>query len=229
MDVQIMMRPGNSAARLRLGPNESVTAEAGAMIAMSGNVSIFTSTHQRGPQGGGIMAGLKRMLSGESFFLNHFTAAPPGGEVWVATTLAGDMMTYDLRNESLIVQSGSFVACEQGIQVDLGWQGFKSLFSGESIFWLNLKGAGKTVLSSFGAIYPVEVDGEVIVDSGHIVAFNETLNFTITKAGKSWIGAMLGGEGLVCRFNGKGTVWCQSHNPRGFGSTLGPQLRPRPA
>jgi uncharacterized protein (TIGR00266 family) len=224
-----MMRPGNSAARLRLAANESVTAEAGAMIAMSGNVSIFTSTQQRGPQSGGLMAGLKRMLSGESFFLNHFTAAAPGGEVWLAATLAGDMMLYELKNESLIVQSGSFVACEQGVQIDLGWQGFKSLFSGESLFWLNMKGAGKIVLSSFGAIYPVAVDGEVIVDSGHIVAFNETLSFTITKAGKSWVGAMLGGEGLVCKFSGRGTVWCQSHNPTGFGRTIGPQLRPRPA
>jgi uncharacterized protein (TIGR00266 family) len=226
MDVQIMMRPGNSAARLRLGPNESITAEAGAMIAMSGNVSIFTSTHQR-TGASGIMSGLKRMLAGESFFMNHFTAPATGGEVWVATTLAGDMMTYELRNESLIVQSGSFVACEQGVNIDLGWQGLKSLFSGESLFWLNMKGAGKVVLSSFGAIYPVQVDGEVIVDTGHIVAFNETLNFTVTKAGGSWISAILGGEGLVCRFTGRGTVWCQSHNPTGFGRTLGPQLRPR--
>jgi uncharacterized protein (TIGR00266 family) len=228
MEVQIMLRPGNSAARLRLAPNETCTAEAGAMIAMSGNVSISTSTHAKSGGAAGIMAGLKRMLAGESFFMNHFTAAPPGGEVWLATTLAGDMMTYELRNENLIVQSGSFVAAEQSVAIDVGWQGFKSIFSGESLFWLNLRGAGKVVLSSFGAIYPVEVNGETIVDTGHIVAFNDTLNFTITKAGKSLIGSFLGGEGLVCRFSGRGTVWCQSHNPRGFGYTLGPKLKPRP-
>jgi uncharacterized protein (TIGR00266 family) len=228
MEVQIMLRPGNSAARLRLAPNETCTAEAGAMIAMSGNVSISTSTHAKSGGASGIMAGLKRMLAGESFFMNHFTAAPPGGEVWLATTLAGDMMTYELRNENLIVQSGSFVAAEQSVAIDIGWQGFKSLFSGESLFWLNLRGAGKVVLSSFGAIYPVEVNGETIVDTGHIVAFNDTLNFTITKAGKSLIGSFLGGEGLVCRFSGRGTVWCQSHNPTGFGYTLGPKLKPRP-
>ena len=139
------------------------------------------------------------------------------------------MLCVELDNENLIVQSGSFLACEDAIEMDMGWQGFKSLFSGESVFWLNLKGRGKVVLSSFGAIYPIEVDGEYIVDSGHIVAFNETLDFSITKAGKSWLQSFLGGEGLVCKFKGKGTLWCQSHNPKSFGVSLTPNLRVRKA
>ena len=136
-------------------------------------------------------------------------------------------MTYELDNESLIVQGGSFVACEEHIDVDMSWQGFKSILADDSMFWLNLKGSGKTIINSFGAIYPVEVDGEYIVDTGHIVAFNETLNFELTKAGGSWITAIMGGEGLVCRFKGQGTVWCQSHNANGFGSSLGSMLKPR--
>ena len=88
-----------------------------------------------------------------------------------------------------------------------------------------MKGSGKIILSSFGAIYPVEVDGEYIVDTGHIVAFNETLNFSITKAGKSWWHSFLGGEGLVCKFKGRGTVWCQSHNPSSFGNALTPGFK----
>jgi uncharacterized protein (TIGR00266 family) len=225
MDVEITHRPGNAAAKIRLAPGEVCVAEAGAMIAMSGDVTINTTTHSKGA--GGVMAGLKRMVAGESFFLNHYTAGRNGGEVWLAPTLSGDMMSYELRGESLIVQSGSFVASEQGVNVNVGWQGFKSLFSGEGLFWVNLSGNGKAVFNSFGAIYPIEVNGEVIVDTGHIVAFNETLNFTLTKAGKSWISSMLGGEGLVCKFQGRGTVWCQSHNPTSFGKIIGPLLRPR--
>ena len=95
------------------------------------------------------------------------------------------------------------------------------------MFWIHLTGAGKVVLNSFGAIYPVEMDGEYIVDTGHIVAFQETLDFKVTKAGKSWMSSFLGGEGLVCRFRGKGTVWCQSHNQTSFGHTLGPMLKTR--
>lgn len=225
MDVRIVHGPASAAAQLRLGPGEQCTAEAGAMIAMSGDVSISTSTHAKG--GGGMMAGLKRMIAGESFFLNHYNGGARGGEVWVAATLAGDMMQYDLKNENLIVQAGSFVACESSVAMTMGWQGFKSLLSGEHMFWLHLKGTGKVVLSSFGAIYPIEVSADHIVDTGHIVAFQETLNFDITKAGKSWVSSFLGGEGLVCRFKGRGTVWCQSHNSTAFGRVLGPLLKPR--
>jgi uncharacterized protein (TIGR00266 family) len=226
MDIELMFRPGYSAARLMLAGDEAITAEAGAMIAMSGAVGIETTTHQRSG-GGGVLKAMKRLLAGESFFLNHFKAPASGGEVWVATTLPGDMETFDLDHRKLIVQAGSFVACEQTVQMDMGWQGMKSMFSGEGLFWLHMTGHGKMVLSSFGAIYPMAVDGEFIVDTGHIVAFEDTLTFNITKAGGSWMTAILGGEGLVCRFSGKGTVWCQSHNPSAFGQALGPKLRAR--
>ncbi|MCD6051941.1 MAG: hypothetical protein K0Q55_3359, partial [Verrucomicrobia bacterium] len=75
MDINLIFQPGNSAARVALGPNESITAEGGAMIAMSGDMAIETTTKQRGGSGG-ILGGLKRMLSGESFFMNHYTAGP---------------------------------------------------------------------------------------------------------------------------------------------------------
>ncbi|MCH2206023.1 MAG: TIGR00266 family protein [Lentisphaerales bacterium] len=225
MEVEILHGPGSSAARVALGSGETLTSEGGAMVSMSGDMRITTTTMKRNQ--GGILKAMKRMLSGESFFLNHFSPGYDGGEVILATTLPGDMMTYELDNESLIVQGGSFVACEEHIDVDMSWQGFKSILADDSMFWLNLKGSGKTIINSFGAIYPVEVDGEYIVDTGHIVAFNETLNFELTKAGGSWITAIMGGEGLVCRFKGQGTVWCQSHNANGFGSSLGSMLKPR--
>jgi uncharacterized protein (TIGR00266 family) len=225
MQVELVHRPGNTAAKVTLNRGETCTAESGAMIAMSGHMNITTSTHKK--KSGSLFKAAKRLLSGESVFLNHFDTAEKVGEVWLGTDLAGDMMTLELDNENLIVQSGSFLACADGIEIDMGWQGFKSILSGESVFWLNLQGTGTVVLSSFGAIYPITVDGEYIIDTGHIVAFNETLDFTITKAGKSWLHSYLGGEGLVCKFQGKGTVWCQSHNPRSFGMMLSPELRSR--
>ena len=225
MEIDITFRPGNSIAKVSLAPNEQVTAEGGAMVTMSGDMDIKTTTHKKGK--GGLLKAAKRLLSGESFFLNHYTASNEGGEVLLATALPGDMKAIDLDNERLIVQGGSYVASSPDIDIDMGWQGFKSILSGEGIFWLNLSGKGKVVFNSFGAIYPVKVDGEYIVDTGHIVAFNETLSFTITKAGKSWISSFLGGEGLVCKFQGKGTIWCQSHNAASFGSALGPRLRAR--
>ena len=127
-----------------------------------------------------------------------------------------------------VVQS-EFLLCDENISMNTGWQGFKSMFSGESLFWLNLEGKGDIVFNSFGLIYEVDINGEdYIVDTGHIVAFEETLNFQISKAGSSWLHSILGGEGLVCRFSGRGKLWCQSHNGQNFGLKLGPKLRPRP-
>lgn len=228
MQIELLHRPGNTAAKITLEPGQAITTEAGAMIAMSGNTDITTTTHKK--KSGSLLKSMKRLLAGESLFLNHFESKDSNSaEVFLGTALAGDMMTLDLDGESLIVQNGSFMAASEDIEIDLGWQGFKSILSGENMLWLNLKGQGTLLLSSFGTIYPVEVDGEYIVDSGHIVAFDETLDFTITKAGKSWLHSFLGGEGLVCKFNGKGTVWCQSHNPSSFGGALRPSLRARKA
>jgi uncharacterized protein (TIGR00266 family) len=224
MKTEILCRPGNTAARLTLDPAEVVTTEGGAMIAMSGDMQIQTTTHARGK--GGLLTAAKRLLGGESCLLNHYTAGAQGGELWLAPTLPGDMMDFTLGGQTLVVQAGSYVASATTVSIDVGWQGFKNLFSGESMFWLRISGQGPVVLSSYGAIYPVEVSGDYIVDTGHIVAFEETLEFELTKAGKSWVGSFLGGEGLVCRFRGRGTVWCQSHNAPAFGRTIGPLLRP---
>jgi uncharacterized protein (TIGR00266 family) len=225
MQTEIVHSPGNAAARVRLESGETLTAEGGAMIAIGGEVTLQTSTHQKGK--GGILKAAKRLLGGESFFLNHYTAGLSGGEVWLAQTLPGDMMKLALEGQTLIVQAGSFVASSAGVGMEVGWQGFKNLLSGESLFWLRIGGTGRLILSSYGAIYPVPVNGEYIVDTGHIVAFEETLNFKLSKAGKSWWSSILGGEGLVCKFQGQGTVWCQSHNAPSFGQTIGPKLRSR--
>lgn len=225
MQIDIQLGPGNSVAKIQMGPNEALTAEGGAMIAMSNDMDIQTTTYKK--NSGGIMKGIKRMISGESFFINHYTAGPNGGELYLAPGLHGDMFTYELNNNALIVQSGSYLASETGVEIDFNWQGLKSMFSGEGLFWLNLNGQGKVVVNSYGAIYPVEVDGDYIVDTGHIVAFEPTLSFNISKVGRNWLSSFLGGEGFVCRFKGKGTVWCQSHNQRNFGTSIGPKLKPR--
>ena len=85
------------------------------MIAMSNDIEMQTTTYNK--NGGGIMKGLKRMLSGENFFINHYTASGNGGEVYLASTLQGDMISRTLENQSLIVQAGSYLASEPGIEI----------------------------------------------------------------------------------------------------------------
>jgi uncharacterized protein (TIGR00266 family) len=226
MQFEILAQPAASVLRLSMDAGEELTAEVGAMIAMSTGFTVETSGRKKGG-GGGLMKGLKRMFAGESFFLNHFTAQQSGQSLYLGPKLLGDIMHHNLSG-TLIVQGSSWMASDPGIDIDASWQGFgKALFSGETMFWVKCSGHGDLFLSSFGAIYEIDVDGEYTVDTGHIVAFEDTLQFRIGKAGKSLIGSFLGGEGLVCKFSGQGKLYCQSHNPPSFGSVLGPKLKPR--
>lgn len=225
MDIELLHQPDSAIARVVLDKNQEFVAEAGCMIAMSGYINASTTLRQG--KGGGILGGLKRLVGGESLFLSVFRSPVAGGEIFLAPKFIGDILVYQMNGQELVVQATSYLASESGVDIDLGFQGFKSLFSGESIFWLTISGYGSVLLNSFGGIYEVPVEGEYIVDTGHIVAFEKSLNFEITKPGSSWIGAFLGGEGLVCRFKGQGKVYCQTHNPGAFGWQVGSKLPPR--
>ncbi len=224
MEIEMLNRPANTVAKIKLGQGECIMSEAGAMIAMSGDMTVTTQTFARGGKGS-ILKGIKRMFSGENFFINKFQPGPNGGELFLGTSMVGDMITRKIDGQ-LIVQGGSFVACSDTVDVDTTWQGLVSgLFSGESFFWVKLNGTGDVIINSFGAIYEVDVEDTYIVDTGHIVAFEETLTFKVRKAGGSWLSAILGGEGLVCEFSGRGKVYCQSHNMPNFGQSLSPMLK----
>ncbi len=225
MEIELLNQPDSAIARVVLDENQEFVAEAGCMIAMSGYINASTTLRQG--KEGGIFGGLKRLVGGESLFLSVFRSPVAGGEIFLAPKFIGDILVYQMNGQELVVQATSYLASESGVDIDLGFQGFKSLFSGESIFWLTISGYGSVLLNSFGAIYEVPVEGEYIVDTGHIVAFEKSLNFEITKPGSSWIGAFIGGEGLVCRFKGQGKVYCQTHNPGAFGWQVGSKLPPR--
>lgn len=229
MEVQIIKRPSNTAAKVSLRGSEQCTTGGGAMIAMSGDMNVETSISKKeGGVGGKLLKGFGRKLAREGLFLNTFTAGPNGGDLFLATPLPGDMTAITLDGSRRIkVQSGSFVAHEESIAMGITWEGFKNMLSGESMIWLEMSGTGTVVINAFGMIYTVEVDGEYIVDTGNIAAFEETLNYTISKAGGSWVSSFLGGEGIVARFRGRGTVWCQTHADRSFGQRLTPHLIPK--
>ncbi|MHB8901162.1 MAG: TIGR00266 family protein [Thermoguttaceae bacterium] len=227
MQYEILARPAASAVKLSLELGEAVTCEVGAMIAMTPGLTVETTSRSKGG-GGGIVKGLKRMFAGENLFLNHFTARQPNQNLILGPRLLGDIMHYPMRTSTLIVQGSSWLASSPGIDIDATWQGLgKALFSGESMFWVKCVGTGDLFLNSFGAIYPVDVKDGYVVDTGHIVAFENTLDFRIGKASRSLVGSLLGGEGFVCKFSGQGKLYCQSHNPPSFGKLLGPKLKAR--
>ena len=227
MDFDVLKQPDSAVVHVRLNPYEEILSESGAMVAMSGHMDADTTLRQG--KGGGILGGLKRMMGGESIFMSRFRSGREPAEINLAPKLMGDIR-HDMRRGAgggLVVQSTSYLASTGGVDVDLGFQGLKSFFSGESIFWLNISGQGVVFLNSFGGIYEIDVNGRYVVDTGHVVAFEKGLSFNITKAGTSWLNTIFGGEGLVMTFEGRGKLYCQTHNAGAFGQLVGSRLPPR--
>lgn len=213
--------------RVILEPGEKFISEAGKMVRMSANIETDVTT--RAKSKGGILEGLKRLVSGDSFFMSTYTAEGGSpGEVVLAPSLLGEVHIIEMDGSAKwMCAGGSYMASSPDIEIETKFQGAKGFFTGESIFYLEATGSGILVVNAFGAISEKEIDGEYIVDTGHIVAFTETLDYEITKAGGSWIQSFFAGEGLVMNFKGKGKLLLQSHNPTEFGKTVGPKLPPR--
>lgn len=226
MIFDIQYRPTHSLAIIRLDPNETVRAEASAMIGMTNNVQVQTS----GPMArgaGGIFRGLKRaVLGGETFFTNTFTAIGASGEVMLAPALCGDMVVHELRGDQLFIQGSSYVAAPDSVQIDTRWQGFRGFLSGESLFFLQASGYGPVLINAFGAIETIDLDGELILDTGHLVAFTSGIDYEIGTASSGLIASWLSGEGFVLKMFGRGRLYVQSRNPEEYGRTVGGRLPP---
>ncbi|EQA36100.1 TIGR00266 family protein [Leptospira inadai serovar Lyme str. 10] len=221
MNINILYKPSYSIAKVNLEAGESIKAESGAMMSMSSHIGIETHKAQKG----GFMKSLKAaFLGGESFWMNTFSASEPG-ELLLAPTLPGDIESLAL-DGTVFVQSSSFLASSPSIDMDTKFQGMKGFFSGESLFFLKLSGKGTLLIASYGGIELLEVDGDFIVDTGHIVAFEEGLNYKIAKFG-GWKSFFFGGEGLVARFSGKGKLWIQTRNVPTLGSWFRSELPPK--
>ena len=229
MQINVEYRPSFALAIVKLTAEESLVAEAGAMVSMSSNVQIKTSSRAASGGKGGLLKSLKRAtFGGESFFMNTYTAQGGEGEITLAPTLPGDILTIPMTGPSLMIQGSSYMASAPGITIDTKWGGFKTLFGGEGLFMLKASGTGDIIVTSFGAIHQLNLNGPYIVDTGHIVAFDETLSFEVKRVG-SWKATSFSGEGLVTVFNGQGRLWIQSRNPKEFGHTIGSKLPPRRA
>ncbi len=223
MNIDIKYNPSYSLAVVSLQSSEKIQSEGGAMVSKSTNVTIQT---QRSSAGKGIMKSLKTaFLGGESFWMNTFTAENGAGEVTLAPTLPGDVKLINVE-KTIYIQSSSYLAGSPLLDIDTKFQGLRGFFSGESLFFLKVSGQGPLLISSYGAIEEIQVNGSLIVDTGHIVAFEEGLGYEIRKLG-GWKSFFLGGEGLVCHFSGNGKIWIQSRNVPALSKWLRDKLPPK--
>ncbi|MCA1818359.1 MAG: TIGR00266 family protein [Acidobacteria bacterium] len=215
---EILHQPAFSLAVVRLQAEQSIMAEAGAMVSMSANVELQSQMK------GGIFGALKRAAGGESAFVSTFTARGGAGEVTFAPGGPGDIAAIEMANQLFYVQSSSYLAGDSSLVVDTKWGGAKSFFGGEGLFVLQVTGTGLLLVSSFGAIHRKRLaPGErYVVDTGHLVAWEGTTNYTLRKAASGFFRSMVSGEGIVAEFTGPGEILIQTRNLAAFAGLLKP-------
>lgn len=196
---------------IELDPGEAVRAEAGAMLYMDGPVRMDTGT------GGGFMKGLKRRITGESFFITSFANdGSRKARVAFSAPYPGKVVPLDLSDHGgrFLCQKDTFLCAADGIEIEVAFtkKFGAGLFGGEGFILQKLTGDGLAFCHAGGTV--VERDlagGEVLrVDTGCLVAFSETVDYDIEMQG-GFKNALFGGEGLfLAKLEGPGTVYLQS-------------------
>ena len=214
---KVESRPDFSFLTVDIPANETLMVEASSMATMDSHIKMHTK----------FKGGFSRFLTKESLFINEFKADGAPGKISIAPGPPGDLEHIALNNETIFLQGGAFVASGMNVTAESKWQGMmKGFFSGESLFLIKCSGQGDLWFNTYGAMFQVEVDGEYVVDTGHIVAFTEGLDYDISTIG-GYKSFFFSGEGLVCRFKGKGKIWAQTRKINALKSWVYP-YRPDP-
>lgn len=191
-----------------LQKGETMKNETGAMAYMTSDMKMETST------GGGLIKGLGRALSGDTLFLNFFTAQSDNQQIGFAACTPGKIMPIRLNGSNTIIgQKNAFLAAENSVNVDIHFKKKlgAGLFGGEGFILQKFSGNGMVFLEIDGEVIEKDLQpGEkILVDPGHVAAMEETVDFDIerVKGTKN----ILFGEGLFfSRLTGPGRVWIQT-------------------
>ena len=212
MNITLQGKPAFGYMHVDLEPGESFVAESDAMASMDSSLEMEAQLN------GGLFKGLARkFLGGESLFINVFTNS---GSVQKRLTLTqgfpGDVMLKELKDgESFFLQPGAFIACEPSVKLEMKWAGFHSWLGGEGLFRLHMKGSGKFIFGAYGGLLEKEVEGELIVDTDHLVGYPEGFEINTQLSG-SLLSSLTSGEGFVMRVKGTGTILVQTRSVSGF-------------
>lgn len=206
---------------IELDPNETVIAEAGSMCYVEDGITFETrmgdgSSGDNSVMGKLLQAG-SRLLTGESLFMTHFTNRGVGKrKVAFAAPYPGTIIPINLANlpgNTLIAQKDSFLCAALGTKVSITFNqkigaGF---FGGEGFILQKLEGDGLAFLHAGGTIIEKQLNNETLrIDTGCVVAFEQTLSYDIQRAG-SLKSMIFGGEGIfLATMRGTGKVWIQS-------------------
>ena len=206
MKYEIASQPSYSLLEVTLDPGEQIVAEGGAMTWMDSNVDVETSAR------GGLLSGVRRaVLTKESFFQNTYTARGGPAVIGLGPGQPGDICAYEMAGGELLLERGAYLASTTGIETNSDFQGLRGLFN-EGLFILKLTGNGLVFFNAYGDIQEITVNGSYIIDNGHAVAWEPSLDYRLTRAGR--IRSFLFSDQIIMEFTGRGKLWVQSRNPR---------------
>lgn len=220
MECEIKYKPAFSAIFVTLEPGEKIVAEAGAMASMDSQVTIKTELS------GGLLSALaKKILGGESLFVNVFSNETKQYLNLVLTqSVVGDIAEIELHDQDMYFQPGAYIASTPGIKMGVRWAGWASLIAGEGLFKLRLSGKGRVFFGAYGGISKKAINGQFIVDTGHLVAYEPGIEMGI-QLSNGLIGSLTSGEGFVNRLSGKGNIYLQSRSIGGLVGYLRSKVR----
>jgi uncharacterized protein (TIGR00266 family) len=217
---EIRYKPAFATIFLTLNPGDRITAESGAMLSMATQISMATQF-----SGGLIPALLKKFLGGESLFVNEFSNSTQQPlELVLSQSTVGDIVAIELNGNEICFQPGAYIAHTPGVNMGVQWAGFSSWISGEGLFKLKLSGKGLVFFGGYGGLTQRRVDGQFVVDSGHLVAYDPGIQMKVGLAG-GLVGSVTSGEGLVNRLSGQGRIYLQSRSVDGLVRFIRPKLR----
>jgi uncharacterized protein (TIGR00266 family) len=211
---EVHEKPDFALLSVHLNAGQKILAEPSSMVAMTPGIKMKAGLR------GGLGKSLGRMLGGESLIVNTFIAEKPG-ELMLAPGAAGDLTCYHLSGNGLMLQRGAFVACGEHVELTGKWQGAKGFFSGEGLVLLKATGVGDIFFNAYGAILEVDVRDGFAVDTGYVVAFEDTLGYSVSvmpglRPSQRIKTLFFGSEGIVCHFSGRGRLWIQTRDIRPF-------------
>ena len=185
--------------RIKLMPGQDVYAEAGKMVYKTASVEWKTQMTGEG-LGAKLLGALKRKLAGDSLFMTHFRTLGAEGEVGLAGDFPGRIQAFDLApGKSILVQRDGFIAAESSVNLDIAFTKKigAGLFGGEGFILEKLTGLGIAFIHGGGDFIEFDLEpGEVLqVDTGCVVAFDESVQYDVQFAGGIKTG-IFGGEGL---------------------------------
>lgn len=219
MQTRIVGNPDYGELVAELAAGERLLAVSGAMNWMSTDLGMKARL-----MGGFIRSFARKFLGGASLFITEFTAPRDGSRIGLAPTLPGAIRSVTLDGGSFWLTAGSFLAATPGIELRTKFYGFRAFFSGKGAFLIQASGRGEVWFNAYGALVERELDGELVVDTGHVCAFDPSLDYRIGGMG-GVKQTLFSGEGLVLRFSGRGRVYLQTRNLGGTAGWLSPFCR----